>query len=131
MKECGNSITRPVLTAGAALGLTLLAGIVSVNAETFRSLKGPEIRDRLKGMEFTDEIHWALLFGRDGTLTSISMGKKTLGRWRVKEDQLCLDRSADDRRCYVVSSSGKTYRLQELGVDIYEEGVVQRPAVRH
>lgn len=122
---------RAVATVGAVLGMTVLGGVGAVNAETFRKLRGPEIRNRLAGMEFTDEVHWALLFGRDGTLTSIAMGRKALGRWRVKQDQLCLDRSADDHRCYVVSASGKTHRLQEPGFDIYDEGIVQRPSARN
>lgn len=131
-KRC-TSIARGILPVTAVVfGLVVLAGAASVNAtETFRALKGSEIRSTLTGMEFTDEVHWALLFGRDGTLTNISMGRKTLGRWRVKQDQLCLDRAPDDQRCYAVSRSGKSYRLQEPGFDIYEEGIVQRPFVRH
>ncbi|MGO4175428.1 hypothetical protein [Bosea sp. TAF32] len=125
------NVRRAVVMAGGALGLAALVGVGPVQAETFRTLRGAEIRNRLASMEFTDEVHWALLFGRDGTLTNIAMGKKTLGRWRVKQDQLCLDRTADDHRCYAVQNSGKTYRLQEPDFDIYEEGIVQRPSARH
>lgn len=133
MRKRGNAITRGIQPmAGAAFALAVLAGVSFLNAaEPFRALKGPDIRSRLTGMEFTDEVHWALVFGRDGTLASVSMGKQTSGRWRVKQDQLCLDRSANDQRCYAVSRSGKTYRLQEPGFDIYEEGIVQRPSARH
>lgn len=81
-------------------------------------------------MEFTDEVHWVLLFGRDGTLTNTGMGRKTLGRWQVKRDQLCLDRAPEEQRCYDVLYSGKTYRLQEPGIEIYEEGLLRRPVVR-
>ncbi len=132
MKVRDSSIIWGVLpVASAAFGLAVLAGVSSANAvETFRPVKGPEIRSRLTGMEFTDEVHWALLFGHAGTLTSISMGKKTLGRWRVKQDQLCLDRSAEEPRCYAVWSSGRAYQLREPDLDIYEEGVVQRPGAR-
>lgn len=128
-----NSLTWAALeTAIAVVGLTALAGISSVDAaETFRLLKGSEIRTKLAGMEFTDEVHWALVFGRDGTLITISMGKKSMGRWRVKQDQLCLERSAEDQRCYAVWSSRKALQLREPGLDVYEEGVVQRPAARN
>ena len=121
---------RASATAGAILGLAALLGIGTVYAETFRPLKGSEIRSRFTGMEFTDEVHWLLLFGQDGTLTNTGMGRKTLGRWQVKRDQLCLDRSPGEQRCYAVLHSGKTYRLQEPGFDIYEEGIVQRPMAR-
>lgn len=133
MTERCIAIIRGTLSVAAmVVGLVLLAGADSVNAaETFRPLKGPEIRSRFTGMEFTDEVHWALLFGRDGALTNIGMGRKTLGRWQVKRDQLCLDRAPDGERCYAVSISGKTYRLQEPGSEIYEEGIVQRPVARH
>lgn len=133
MTERGNRVMRGVsLLVRAALGLAVLTGIGSVAAaETFRPLKGAEIRSRFTGMEFTDEVHWVLLFGRDGALTNIGMGRKTLGRWRVKQDQLCLDRAPDHQRCYAVSRSGKSYRLQEPGFDIYEEGIVQRPLARN
>lgn len=128
----GRGYSMTVRIAGVAIALTVLVADGSAPAaEIFRTLKGPDIRSKLIGMEFTDEVHWALMFGRDGTLTSVSMGKKTLGRWRVKQDQLCLERSPDDHRCYAVSSSGKTYRLQEPGFDIYEEGLLQRPGARH
>lgn len=113
-----------------ALGLAVLSGVGSVSAETFRPLKGAEIRSRFTGMEFTDEVHWVLLFGRDGTLTNTGMGRKTQGRWQVKRDELCLDRTPGEQRCYAVLRSGKTYRLQEPGFDIYEEGLLQRPVVR-
>ncbi|MBN9435796.1 hypothetical protein [Bosea sp. (in: a-proteobacteria)] len=130
-KRC-TSIARGILPVTAVvLGLAVLAGDASVNAtETFRALKGAEIRNLFTGMEFTDEVHWVLLFGRNGTLTNTGMGRKTQGRWQVKRDDLCLDRAPGEQRCYAVLHSGKTYRLQERGFDIYEEGIVQRPS-RH
>jgi hypothetical protein len=132
MKKCRTSIARGILPVPAVvLGLAVLAGAASVNAtESFRALKGAEIRNLFTGMEFTDEVHWVLLFGRDGTLTNTGMGRKTQGRWQVKRDELCLDRPPGERRCYAVLRSGKTYRLQETGFDIYEEGLLQRPVAR-
>lgn len=129
-KRCTSIARRILLVPAVVFGLAALAGTASDATESFRALKGPEIRNLFTGMEFTDEVHWVLLFGRDGTLTNISMGRKTLGRWRVKQDQLCLDRASNDQRCYGVLRSGKTYRLQEPGFDIYEEGLLQRPVTR-
>ncbi|WP_293800701.1 hypothetical protein [uncultured Bosea sp.] len=129
--SCREAIRRIRPISGTLFGLVVLASIGSATAEAFRVLKGPEIRSLFTGMEFTDEVHWTLVLGRDGTLTNIGMGRKTVGRWQVKQDQLCLDRARDEQRCYVVSRSGKTYRLQEPDSDIYEEGIVQRPVARH
>ena len=103
----------------------------SLATEAFRQLKGPQIRAKLAGMEFTDEVHWAFVFERNGTFTIVSMGAKGTGRWQVQLDQLCLDRPIDGRRCYAVWISGKAVQLREPGFDIPEEGVLQKPAARN
>lgn len=82
-------------------------------------------------MEFTDEVHWAFVFRRNGELATVSMGAKSTGRWQVNQDQLCLDRPIDGRHCYAVWASGKALQLREPGVAIYEEGILQKPAVRN
>ena len=41
-------------------------------------------------MEFTDEVHWATVFARDGTFASYEMGAVGKGRWSVDKDELCL-----------------------------------------
>src|SRR4051794_15912432 len=96
---------------GSRLGFGLLfaVGFVAETgaADTFRQLKGPEIRAKFSGMEFTDDVHWALVFGRDGTLSSFEMGAAAKGRWRVEKDELCLTYTRQGRRCHEVWVSGK------------------------
>ncbi len=106
-------ITGPFRTAGdagvtaALLGIAVFTLTDMVHAEdAFRMLKGREIGAKLTGMELTDDVHWALVFGRGGSLTS-SMGRKTTGRWKVQQDQLCLDEADEAPRCYAVWHLGK------------------------
>jgi hypothetical protein len=56
---------RKILLAGP-----LAAGVsAALAAEPFRQLTGPEIKARFAGMEFTDEVHWAMVFGCDSSLS--------------------------------------------------------------
>jgi hypothetical protein len=57
--------------------------------DSFHRLKGALIQAKFAGMEMTDEVHWADTYGRDGTL----MGKKRVGKWWVRKDELCHDRA--------------------------------------
>jgi hypothetical protein len=98
-------------------------------AEGFRQLRGSEIRSHLAGMELTDNIHWALVFGKGGRLRSFEMSKVGTGAWRVGKDELCLDRKPDGVRCYEVWVSGRNVQLRhEPGIP--EEGVLQKPQKR-
>jgi len=95
-------------------------------AETFRHLKGSEIAARFKGMEFTDEVHWAYVFDRTGRLSSFSMGTKGTGTWRVEKDKLCFDRGSE-QGCYNVRPERAASTARQR---LIEEGVLQKPAVR-
>jgi hypothetical protein len=50
--------------------------------------------------EMTDNVHWADVFGPNGSLKSYSMGRKKDGKWWIKKDELCVDRGQDDGGCY-------------------------------
>jgi len=81
-------------------------------------------------MEVTDEVHWGDIFERNGTLTSYSMGQKSVGKWRVLKDQLCIDRGKEDGGCYQVWLSGKKVELRREGSTLPLEGVLQKPRER-
>lgn len=119
----------PRVTA-ALIGVAVLTGTAHAE-DAFRMLKGREITAKLTGMELTDDVHWALVFGRGRSLTSYSMGRKTTGRWKVQQDQLCLDEAGEEPRCYAVWRSGTTLQLRQPGADIYDEGILQRPSKRN
>src|SRR6266700_5616402 len=106
----------------------ILSGAAAV--EKFQKLSGSQIRAKLAGMEITDEVHWADVYGADGTLTTFSMGKKTIGKWSVKHDELCHDRGTEFHGCYQVWISGKKVELRREGSSLPLEGVLQPPARR-
>src|SRR5216683_107630 len=59
--------------------------------QKFQKLTGAQIQAKFAGMELTDEAHWGEVLERNGTLTITSMGHKSMGKWRIQKDQLCLD----------------------------------------
>ena len=79
-------------------------------------------------MEMTDEVHWGDVYEPSGTLRTYSMGRKTVGKWRVQKNELCLDRGKEEQGCYEVWLSGKKVELRRAGSDLPLEGVLQRPA---
>src|SRR5215210_5687114 len=114
----------PNLEAALAFWLLVAGGVVA--GEPFRQLKGREITSRIKGMEFTDEVHFAELFKPDGSLAISSMGARKTGRWRVSRDELCLLEPGNEERCYSVWMAGRNIELRREGIDITEEGILQK-----
>ena len=118
----------PAVYVAATLWLTLTLPVMA--GEPFRKIKGNEITRRFAGQEFTDEVHWTYVFGKEGRLSSVSMGKEGSGRWRVDRDSLCLLPGSSPERCYEVWILGDRAQLREPGIEIYEEGVLQKPTSR-
>ena len=125
-RKLGPKPTRLMIVL-ASIGAVLS---VAAAAEKFQKLSGSQIRAKLAGMEITDEVHWADVYGADGTLTTFSMGKKTIGKWSVKHDELCHDRGTEFHGCYQVWISGKRVELRREGSGLPLEGVLQPPARR-
>ena len=77
---------RPRVRLASALW-AIAAGILGpamTHADNaFRHLTGPEITARFSGMEFTDEVHWGLIFAPGGRLTS----RQTGGRMTAVEGE--------------------------------------------
>jgi hypothetical protein len=120
---------RRVPGVHAAVSLWLMLTVAVIAGEPFRQIKGKEIVRRFQQQEFSDKVHWAYVFGRDGHLSSVSMGKRG-GIWRVEGDRLCLLPDAFPERCSEVWMSGNRVQLREPGIEIYEEGILQRPTAR-
>jgi hypothetical protein len=111
----------------AALSLVTTPALAPVAADNFRRLTGSQVRAAIAGMEFTDEVHWVELYGTDGTVTSLAMGKKTVGKWRVDGDELCVE-FEDSADCFEVSQAGARLRLKRSGTDGSPiEGVLRKP----
>lgn len=119
------------------LGMIVVFGAISLGcpdaiaADKFQKLTGSQIRAKLAGMEITDEVHWGDVFGRSGILTSYSMGRKTVGKWRVQKDELCLDRGKENGDCYEVWLAGRKVELRRHGSNLPLEGVLRTPTKRN
>src|SRR4051812_1740294 len=86
----------------------------AVAAEKFQKLSGTQIRAKLAGMEISDEVHWGDVYGRNGTVTTYSMGHKSTGKWSVRKDELCIDRGQEPGGgCYEVWLSGNRVELRQ------------------
>jgi hypothetical protein len=114
-----------------AVAFSMLAVQAGQAAEKFQRLSGSQIRARFTGMELTDSVHFADVYGANGTLKVYSMGRKKEGKWRVERDEVCVDRSKDDGGCYQVAISGKNVEFRHEGLGATLEGVLQRPVARN
>jgi hypothetical protein len=113
--------------AAASVLCSLAFSLPLAAAEAFQKLNGAQVRAKLAGMEVTDGVHWRDVFGRGGALTGYSMGRKSVGKWSVQRDQLCLDLGKEPGSgCYDVWLFGNKVELRTQGV-LPLEGVLQTP----
>jgi hypothetical protein len=109
------------------IGLLAATGALAASGQ---KLSGAQIRSRFAGMQLTDEVHYRLVYERDGTLRSFALGVKKRGRWVVDKNQLCLYLGEPDDGCYEVSLSGKTFTLTPVGLGSTLDGILQMPPDR-
>jgi len=97
--------------------------------QKLQKLTGAQIQAKFPGMELTDEAHWGEVFERNGTLTITSMGHKSIGKWRIQKDQLCLETGNEPGGgCYEVWISGKNVELRNQASGVPLEAVLQKAA---
>jgi hypothetical protein len=123
-----NSMKRRLgIAAAAAIVIAALASGATAE-EKLQKLSAGQIRSKIVGMELTDEVHWRELYGRGGTVTSDSMGRKRTGKWTVEKDQLCIEFDKDPPvKCYEVWMSGKKVELRREGL-MPLQGVIEQPS---
>ena len=117
-------------TAAAVIGLlaAVAFGVRAQAEQKFQKLTGAQIQAKFPGMEVTDEAHWGEVFERNGTLTITSMGHKSIGKWRVQKDQLCLETGKEPGGgCYEVWLSGRNVELRNQTSSTPLEAVLQKP----
>ncbi len=130
-KTAGTVVMKSGTMAAAAIIGLVVSGANGFAAEKFQKLSGAQIRMKFVGMEMTDNVHWADVFGQNGNLRSYSMGRKKDGKWWIEKDELCVDRGEDDGGCYQVWLSGKNVEFRREGLPAAFEGVLQRPVPRN
>jgi hypothetical protein len=87
------------------------------SARPASKLNGGQIRGKLAGMEFTDEIHLREFYERSDKVTSNSMGRKRSGQWRVEKDRVCVEYEKEPpAKCYEVWAAGKKIELRGEGL---------------
>jgi hypothetical protein len=122
MKILNPTMMLVILTAWS------FAGMDATAAEKFHKLTASQIRDKLAGMEISDETHWGDVYGRNGTVTTYSMGHKSVGKWSVRKDELCIDKGKEPGGgCYEVWLSENKVKLRQQGIELPLEGVLQKP----
>ena len=123
---------NPKKEVTAAIIATLGAFAFASNAaaqQKFQKLTGAQIQAKFPRMELTDEAHWGEVFEQNGTLTITSMGHKSVGKWRIQKDQLCLETGSEPGGgCYEVWLSGRNVELRNQASTTPLEAVLQRPA---
>lgn len=125
-KTCPASRPR-CLIAALASGIGALVALHGspVGAEALHKLSGAQIRAKFAGMQLTDEVHYRLVYERDGTLRSVALGVKKRGKWVIDKDRLCLFLNEPDDGCYDVTLSDKSYTLTPQGLGSAMDGILQ------
>ena len=122
-------VSAPVI---ATIVVCMLADVHSARSDAFKRITGSQIQSRFAGMELSDDVHWRDSFGRDGTLTSQSMGKQRTGKWRVENNQLCIDLGRESSGCYEVWMAGANVEFRREGLDgSVLEGKLGKPGSGH
>ena len=122
---------NPKKEVTAAIIATLGAFAFASNAaaeQKFQKLTGAQIQAKFPRMELTDEAHWGEVFEQNGTLTITSMGHKSVGKWRIQKDQLCLETGSEPGGgCYEVWLAGRNVELRNRASSTPLEAVLQKP----
>ena len=109
-------MSRQLCTGLALLAVAICGPNVAAEGK-FQRLNAGQIRAKLAGMELTDNVHWRDLYQRNGTIMSTSMGRKRTGKWRVEQNQLCIEFEKEPvPKCYDVWLSGKEVELRREGL---------------
>ena len=131
MRRSGSRAAHVVVTLGLA---TVLSSVAHAHAHAhahapLRKLSGSEIANRLTDMELTDEVRWSYVFQKGGRLTSVALGIRRSGTWRVRDNELCLDSGPDGHRCFKVWNTGQRVELCREGT-LPDEAILQKPQAR-
>lgn len=83
----------------------------------FTRLDERDIRSKVIGKVITDDAHWSDYFAADSSLVSWSLGRKSLGRWQIRNSELCITEEDGGSTCYQVWMAGEEISLRLEGVE--------------
>jgi len=119
--------TQSRLVAALAI-LGAIACATEVGAgEKFARLSGVQIRAKIAGMVLTDDVHWRDVYERNGTVKSHSMGHERMGKWRVEDDELCVEFEKEPVDCHEIWLSGAKVELRRAGSSFPIDAVLRKP----
>jgi hypothetical protein len=130
-RESKLAVKRLVIIFAAATLGSISVEVSTIAAENPRKLSGTQIRTRLAGMQLTDEVHFRDVYDRDGTLRNYSNGRKTIGKWAIEKDEICVYFKEPDDGCYEVWLSGERIEMKPSGLGLSIEGILQVPTDRN
>jgi len=120
----GSTTAIAIAFASTAFGMPDLLA-----ADKFQKQTGAQIQARFSGMEMSDDVHWRDRYERNGTISSISMGKSRTGAWRIEKNTLCVEFPKEQGGCYEVWLDGSKVEFRHEDSDLaILEGKLQRPA---
>jgi hypothetical protein len=131
----GNLMTYKSYRSGVGLSIFAIAALGALNwsvnaAETYRKLSDSEIKTKLTGMEISDP-HFSEQYMRDGTVRIVTMGRRIVGKWKVKSGQLCIEApKPEDSRCKEVWRSGDKFQLRLEGDPVPYDVILQKQQPR-
>jgi hypothetical protein len=121
---------RMLFCPGYALALLVSVAGLAFGADAYRKLSDSEIRAKLTGME-TSDPHSSEQYMRDGTVRIVTMGRRIVGNWHVKDGKLCIEASKpDDSRCKEVWRSGDKYQFRVEGNPVPYDMTLQKQQQR-
>jgi hypothetical protein len=124
------TLSRAAKNVGSFAFLALASTSQTYGAEAYRKLSESEIKARLTGMEMSDP-HSSEQYMRDGTVRIVTMGRRMVGKWRVKDGKLCIDApKAEDSRCKEVWRSGEKYQFRVEGDPVPYDMTLQKQQQR-
>ena len=116
--------------AAALVLVSVVTALPASAAESYRKLTEAEIKAKLTGMEIS-EPHFSEQYMRDGTVRIVTMGRRIIGKWKVKGGQLCIEApKSEDSRCKEVWRSGDKYQLRLEGDPVPYDVVLQKQQQR-
>ena len=115
---------RARLTTALAIATTAHALAASPQSEGYRKLAAREIPAAFVGKTFTDGTHFSFRYRAGGHIDGVSMNKKVVNRWVVRNGSLCVTDSFGET-CYVVWKKGRAVRLVFGNADLSADGELQ------